>query len=791
MVRGLVRFLRFLNTFFLFVMTEDGVNVSQWLQSLETFIGEFYKWRPFVEMQGILSYLMRQLKNGHVMELGVLRTLLKVAGGFDFADYSPTESLSENQLSGRAGSLTLQRETMSFGIKEETNPRATKTIRTLLQTDGRGVALLVLIAQARDRILFDAKRGSSKNIKLAGNLYDSCQVVMAILLNFLVSDDVDTEIVLETKQRAASLYSESLPSLQALHASFGLDFETAWFLCRPAARIGSSGDNIEKSTNSTKYDLTSDVCEAFSDCLSDVLFEYLTPKLLEFFQMNASYDIFFPEKVYSAEIERVDKDLDRIRVMNSAPSKQDSETLEPQQALSERLQKDKMSQSEHVLSVLKELDEEKSCFFVSEDVSHESARLFLSHCVFPRSLQSPDDAMYSAAFAFRLHKIWTPGFSVIHFLDEMIALVAGTLFGLTEGEAANLAVLIWQTWKIASKWRYDEGVFDREVLGKPGSQMVEILNDGEKTSKSVSHLDFIKLYRKWHSALGTTLIGCLLSPEYMHIRAGLLVLTRLVDIFPTRPPMGEKILEALSPLQDENTSRPDIRASANAYGMMLLKARDDGKWFEENEADAKARAEKEAEAAIERKKQLQQNFQELERDSSNIAAEVGPRDRSDRRDVTTPKASEVEEGRQLARGTGQSNTRSGELSRMESGEQREYRSAREDDRRDREHRSDDRGRGLVDSNGEWRRDSGNLRDDRRWPRDEPSSRNAKRSRPSSPESDREAERGNLKRQRIDVDEYPPRRNNSGGRNDPSPPSRRSRRESPEPPSRSRPRRSRR
>ena len=90
--------------------------MSQWLQSLEAFSGAFFKRYPSVEFRGILAYLMRRLRTGHVMELGILGSLLKVAGGYGFADYSPAASLSSTQLEGRAGSFTLKRETMSFGI---------------------------------------------------------------------------------------------------------------------------------------------------------------------------------------------------------------------------------------------------------------------------------------------------------------------------------------------------------------------------------------------------------------------------------------------------------------------------------------------------------------------------------------------------------------------------------------------------------------------------------------------------------------------------------------------------
>lgn len=764
------------------------MNVSQWLQSLETFTGEFYKCRPFVELQGILSYLMKRLKGGYVMELGVLRTLLKVSAGFDFADYSPAEALSENQLYGRAGTFALKRETMSFGIMEKTNPKASESIKKLFQKDGRGVTLLILIAQARDRILFDAKRGSSKNIKLAGNLYDSCQINLSILLEFLTTDYDFSNGKQEMVGTSQSLvYSQYLPTLLDLHTIFGLDFETACSLRRSVA----NGSRSDEELLTVRDELTPDICKAYFDCLPEVLFDFVTPKLLEVFQMNASFDILLPESVYSTESERIAKELQTLRSTNSSSPIQDTEKATRLQSVVATLEQDAQSQAEHVKKTLDFLDEEKSVFFVAEDVSQEASRLFLVHCVFPRSLISPDDALYATSFVFHLHKIWTPGFSTIHFLDEMIALVSGALFGLTEGEAANAAVLIWQSWKIISKWRYEEEVFNKDVLGKPGSQVVEELEDGQKTSKSVSYHDYIQLYQIWHSVLGSALIGCLSSKEYMHIRTGLLILTRLVDVFPTRPVMGAAILEALSPLQDENTSRPDIRASANAYGMMLLKARDEGKWFEENEADAKARADKEVEAALERKKKLEQNFQELERDSNQITAEIGPRDRFDRR------RDESDGGRQPGgRGTVQVNGGSTDASRLEpqvrrdrNRDDRDYRPTREAEDRDRNQRGDDRARDRGD-NGDWRRGGINQRDDRRWERDAPPARSGKHSRTSSPDSDRETERVASKRQRLDGDAYSSRRN-PPVRTDPSPPSRRGRRESPEPPSRSRSRRSRR
>ena len=80
----------------------------------------------------------------------------------------------------------------------------------------------------------------------------------------------------------------------------------------------------------------------------------------------------------------------------------------------------------------------------------------------------------------------------------------------------------------------------------------------------------------------------------MHTRAALIVLSRIVLVFPTQPKAGEKILKTLGPLQSDANDRPDIRATAQGYCSQLMKARDEGMWKEEDIAVTKARQEKAA-----------------------------------------------------------------------------------------------------------------------------------------------------------------------------------------------------
>ena len=122
--------------------------------------------------------------------------------------------------------------------------------------------------------------------------------------------------------------------------------------------------------------------------------------------------------------------------------------------------------------------------------------------------------------------------------------------------------------------------------------------------------------------LGFALIGGLQSSEYIHTRASLILLTRLVFVFPTRATVGDRIVKALAPLQEAN-SRPDIKVAAQGYASQLLKARKSGVWREENAAAARARQEQEQRLVEERRKNAEKQSEEMEKESAAITKELG------------------------------------------------------------------------------------------------------------------------------------------------------------------------
>ena len=153
--------------------------------------------------------------------------------------------------------------------------------------------------------------------------------------------------------------------------------------------------------------------------------------------------------------------------------------------------------------------------------------------------------------------------------------------------------------------------------------MEDASNEDSKPTEGITHDEYKAIYSIWHKKIGDSSIGCLKSTEYMHTRAALIVLSRIVSVFPTQPKTGDKILKTLRPLHSDENKRPDIRATAQGYSSQLMKARDDGMWKEENIAVTKARQERENMKAEEKRKKLAQQHEDMKKESEMIARQLG------------------------------------------------------------------------------------------------------------------------------------------------------------------------
>lgn len=130
---------------------------------------------------------------------------------------------------------------------------------------------------------------------------------------------------------------------------------------------------------------------------------------------------------------------------------------------------------------------------------------------------------------------------------------------------------------------------------------------GEESLNSLCHSEFICIYNRWHALLSSTFIGGLKSSEYMHTRTALILLTRIVNHFPTKSKVGDKFLAVLEPLESDSNPMQDIKLMAKAFKSQMSKI----EWKEEDYMVTKARLEKERlkKKKVEEEEELKKNTQ--------------------------------------------------------------------------------------------------------------------------------------------------------------------------------------
>lgn len=103
-------------------------------------------------------------------------------------------------------------------------------------------------------------------------------------------------------------------------------------------------------------------------------------------------------------------------------------------------------------------------------------------------------------------------------------------------------------------------------------------------------------------------------------------MSRIVNVFPTRPKLGEMIIKAMDPFQEDDFPLADIKTAAQAYVVLLTKARGQGSWKEEDAAAVKARADKEKAAIAERKRKAREQFDAMKVETEQINREIGEKE---------------------------------------------------------------------------------------------------------------------------------------------------------------------
>lgn len=565
-------------------LKEDGLNLSDWLQSLASFWGHLCKKYPSMELRGLFQYLVNQLKKGEGIELVVLQELIQQMANVEY-----TENMTEEQLEAMAGGETLRFQATSFG--------ATKNNKALLKSTNRlrdallpkdepklAIPLLLLIAQHRSRVVINA---DAPYIKMVSEQFDRCHGTLLQYVEFLSS-----------AVTPSTLYAQLIPSLDELLHKYHIEPEVCFLVYRPVMRLfkpfkGASvtwpmdtaklslqaDGNDESSSIKLRSDLLLDLGSAqkpflWSELLATVhsmlpskSWNSLSPELYATFWGLSLQDLYVPRKRYETEIAKQHAALKALEESSDnshaaiTKRKKDKEKI---QEVLDRLSSELQKQEQNVNAVHQRLVREKDSWLTSCPDSLKINMEFLQRCIFPRCVFSMLDAIYCARFVHTLHSLGTPFFNTVNHIDVLICKTLQPMISCcTEYEAGRFGRFLYETLKMAYYWKSQEVIYEKECGNMPGFAVLY----RDPNSTRVTFTQFVRVHWKWSSRITKLLIQCLESSEYIEIRNALTVLTKISSVFPVTRKSGMNLEKRVGKIKGDE--REDLKVLATGVAAAL------------------------------------------------------------------------------------------------------------------------------------------------------------------------------------------------------------------------------
>jgi THO complex subunit 2 len=223
-----------------------------------------------------------------------------------------------------------------------------------------------------------------------------------------------------------------------------------------------------------------------------------------------------------------------------------------------------------------------SSFSEDQSKNGEGVIAFIQDCVLPRCMFSAPDALYCAKFAHLLHTLQTPSFSMLQYFDKALKDLPISLLCMTEYESVRMGRFLRETLVLLEHFRSSPAVYAKECgdnttfctnVSNPQVRIRQMnanftTNVQLKLQSSKATYDvFLKVHSIWHTKLLKLFLVCLDSKEYMEVRNALMVLTKIVEVFPTFK-KGAYLEKKLPKFKDG--PKEDLKVLASRYVFCCL-----------------------------------------------------------------------------------------------------------------------------------------------------------------------------------------------------------------------------
>lgn len=207
-------------------------------------------------------------------------------------------------------------------------------------------------------------------------------------------------------------------------------------------------------------------------------------------------------------------------------------------------------------------------FFEQIKDEAEISVFLLQHCIYPRLMMSPSDALYSFKFLVILVELRVPKLNVLNVLAQVLKGIIPTIHCCTNNEAENLGIFLMEYFQLIDRWTRRE-IWDKECATYSGfSHHVGSSGDIMAFEHFLS-----KVTEPVHKRFAQFLKLYLQKPkeQFMKTRCALKILFRIRSVFPKDKEVAEGLraeLEKITGAEKEGVPK-DILTLAGRYKAQL------------------------------------------------------------------------------------------------------------------------------------------------------------------------------------------------------------------------------
>ena len=350
--------------------------VAPWFQNIAMFAGHFFRSQHNVCLDGLLSMIGRDVRQGDILEFTLLQQVLAKMSGWE----EPNQ-LTESQLKCSTAGMRLRIESLEQTQEFRGAKKSGEDLICALRKDtdpcfkSVAIELLVLSAVQARAIL---QRLDTQHVKLLGMFYDQLQSGFVELGEFLQFHTVTAE------EFAGFLPERPISTLLGIE---GMRVEQVMHVCRPAYRL----EQLES------------VMEQLDGWNCNVPLEFFS-----LFWLLSVQDIENSSACYESTMESLSKEMNESNPAKPAKTKKELHRLSACKDEIEQENKNLKSRRENADEFLrKHVDSLAGCSGLAADIVQVRGRQL---CIFPRILLTPADALYCARFLEKAQQLRIPGF---------------------------------------------------------------------------------------------------------------------------------------------------------------------------------------------------------------------------------------------------------------------------------------------------------------------------------------------------------------------------------------------